>query len=166
MGSSTIISGRLKKQIEKEQPMNIRKLAEGLYIAPQLTRSDAADAAALGIRSVICNRPDGEADGQPAFNQVQQWLADAGITHTVHQPVVAPAINQQDAARFQTLLNQAEKPVLAYCRTGTRSTLLWAFHQVQNGLSVAEAVTAAEQAGVDLGSCEPRLQEVAANFAR
>lgn len=143
--------------------MNIRKLAEGLYIAPQLTPADAADAAALGIRSVICNRPDGEADDQPAFNQVQQWLAEAGITHTVHQPVLAPAINRQDISRFQTLLNQTEKPVLAYCRTGTRSTLLWAFHQVQNGLPVAEAVAAAKQAGVDLGSFEPRLQEAATN---
>ena len=111
--------------------MNIRKLAEGLYIAPQLTQADAADAAELGIRSVICNRPDGEADDQPAFNQVRQWLAEAGIANTVHQPVVAPAIGGQDTARFQALLNQAEKPVLAYCRTGTRSALLWAYHQVR-----------------------------------
>ncbi|MCQ9326874.1 TIGR01244 family sulfur transferase [Neisseria dentiae] len=143
--------------------MNICKLAEGLYIAPQLTQADAADAAALGIRSVICNRPDGEADDQPAFNQVQQWLAEAGIENTVHQPVVAPAISGQDTARFQALLNQAEKPVLAYCRTGTRSALLWAYHQVQNGLPVAEAVAAAKQAGVDLANFEQRLQEAAAN---
>lgn len=143
--------------------MNIRKLAEGLYIAPQLTQADAADAAALGIRCVICNRPDGEADGQPAFNQVRQWLAEAGIADTVHQPVVAPAISGQDTARFQALLDQAEKPVLAYCRTGTRSALLWACHQVQNGLSVAEAVAAAKQACVDLSSFEQRLQEAAAN---
>ncbi|WP_373746458.1 TIGR01244 family sulfur transferase [Neisseria dentiae] len=143
--------------------MNIRKLSEGLYIAPQLTQTDAADAAKLGIRSVICNRPDGETGDQPAFSQVQQWLAEAGITHTIHQPVVAPAINRQDVSRFQTLLNQAEKPVLAYCRTGTRCSLLWAYHQVQNGLSVAEAVTAAKQAGVDLANFEQRLQEAAAN---
>ncbi|MFC3874629.1 TIGR01244 family sulfur transferase [Neisseria musculi] len=143
--------------------MNIRKLAEGLYIAPQLTQADAADAAALGIRSVICNRPDGEADNQPDFNQVRQWLADAGITNTAHQPVTAPAINGQDAARFQALISQAEKPVLAYCRTGTRSALLWAYHQVQNGLPAAQAVAAVKQAGVDLSSFEPRLQAAATN---
>ena len=77
--------------------------------------------------------------------------------------MVAPAINAADVAAFQTLLAQAETPVLAYCRTGTRSSLLWAYHQVQNGMSVANAKAAVAQAGIDLTAFEARLQNAADN---
>ncbi|ROV55552.1 TIGR01244 family sulfur transferase, partial [Neisseria chenwenguii] len=69
--------------------MTILKLAENLYIAPQLTAADAAQAAALGVQAVICNRPDGEEPDQPAAAEVKQWLADAGIGQFAHQPVTA-----------------------------------------------------------------------------
>lgn len=142
--------------------MNIRKLAEGLYVAPQLTPDDVRDAQALGIRSIICNRPDGEEGGQPDFEQVRQWFADAGTVWAAHQPVVAPAIGGQDVACFEAALNEAPAPVLAYCRTGTRSTLLWAYGRVQNGEDVETVLAAAEQAGVDLGNFVQRLREAAA----
>ena len=143
--------------------MAILKLSDKLYISPQINAEDAKQAATLGIRTVICNRPDGEEENQPATAQVQQWLADVGITHFQHLPVVAPAINAADVAAFQTLLAQAETPVLAYCRTGTRSSLLWAYHQVQNGMSVADAKAAVAQAGIDLTAFEARLQNAADN---
>ena len=141
--------------------MSITKLADNLYIAPQLTPTDVGAAAKLGIRSVICNRPDGEEDGQPAFSEVQQWLADAGIHHSVQQPVVAPQINADDAARFKALRQENPAPVLAYCRTGTRCSLLWGYNQLADGADVAEVMAAAKQAGVDLSNFEARLQEAA-----
>ncbi|UOO82514.1 TIGR01244 family sulfur transferase [Uruburuella testudinis] len=141
--------------------MSIFKLADNLYIAPQLSREDAAEAAGLGIQSVICNRPDGEEPQQPAFAQVQQWLAEVGINDTAHQPVVAPQINADDIARFKQLRTEKPAPVLAYCRTGTRCSLLWGFEQVQNGATVAEVMAAAQKAGVDLSAFEPRLQDAA-----
>ncbi len=141
--------------------MSILKLADNLYIAPQLTPADVEEAAKLGIRSVICNRPDGEEDGQPAFSEVQQWLADAGIRHSVQQPVVALQINADDAARFQALREQTPAPVLAYCRTGTRSSLLWGYAQAADGMPVADIIAAAQTAGVDLTNFAERLQAVA-----
>ena len=141
--------------------MSIYLLADNLYIAPQLTPADITQAQQLGIQSVICNRPDHEEAEQPLFSDIQTQLNTAGITHSHHQPVVAPAITAQDVQQFQQLLANSPKPVLAYCRTGTRSTLLWAYHQVQTGVPLEQVVAAAQQAGIDLSNFLPRLQEAA-----
>ena len=143
--------------------MAILKLSENLYISPQLSEADAAQAAKLGIKSGICNRPDGEEAGQPAFAQVQQWLTDNGIGETTHQPVTAPNINATDVNNFHILLENSATPILAYCRTGTRSALLWAYYQVQHGSSTAEVKAAALQAGVDLSKFDVRLQAATDN---
>ena len=95
--------------------MSIQKLADNLYIAPQLTEADVQEAAKLGIQTVICNRPDGEEENQVTFKQVEGWLEAAGIREHHHQPVVAPAINASDVAAFQNLLKSVPQPVLAYC---------------------------------------------------
>ena len=129
----------------------------------KLSEADAAQAAKLGIKSVICNRPDGEEAGQPAFAQVQQWLTDNGIGETTHQPVTAPNINATDVNNFHILLENSATPILAYCRTGTRSALLWAYYQVQHGSSTAEVKAAALQAGVDLSKFDVRLQAATDN---
>lgn len=142
--------------------MAIKQLANQLYVSPQLTQTDIQKAVALGIKSIVCNRPDGEEENQPCFEQIKQWCNEAGIKNIVHQPVTAPTINRLDAEHFHTLLADAEQPVLAFCRTGTRSSLLWAYYQVANGMSAAEAVSSAQQAGIDLTAFEARLQENAA----
>jgi len=67
--------------------MSIQKLADNLYIAPQLTEADVQEAAKLGIQTVICNRPDGEEENQVTFKQVEGWLEAAGIREHHHQPV-------------------------------------------------------------------------------
>lgn len=141
--------------------MAIFKLSEKLYIAPQLSQQDTEEAAKLGIRTVICNRPDGEEENQPAAAQVQQWLSMQGITTFKHQPVVASKISASDVTAFQKLLDEGQQPILAYCRTGTRCALLWAFHQIASGMEVEEAKNAAAQAGVDLTAFEARLQVAA-----
>lgn len=145
--------------------MAILKLNDNLYISPQLTTNDIEQVVQLGIQTVICNRPDKEEENQPSANQVHQWLLAKNILHFHHQPVVAPTINADDVAQFQILLNNSSQPVLAYCRTGTRSALLWSLHQVQQGLlSPSEAITTAKQAGVDLSNFESRLQAMAQLF--
>ena len=141
--------------------MSILKLTDNLYIAPQLTQADTAEAARLGIRSVICNHPDGEEPGQPDFAQVQQWLAAQGIDDMQPQPLVAASLQVGDVARFKALRQSSHTPVLAYCRTGTRCSLLWGLDQAAAGMPVAEIIAAAGQAGVDLGNFTERLQAAA-----
>ena len=141
--------------------MAILKLAENLYISPQLTEADAAEAARLGIRSVICNRHDSEEESQPDYALVQDWLAAVGITEAAHQPLTAAEINARDAEMFHLLFTASDKPVIAFCRTGTRSALLWAMHAVRSGTTVADALAAAQNAGVDLSKFAAKLEQAA-----
>ncbi|MCS4532769.1 TIGR01244 family sulfur transferase [Neisseria montereyensis] len=145
--------------------MTIRRLTDKIYIASQLTHASVAEAVALGIKSVFCNRPDGEAADQTSAEQMKQWFAEAGINQFIYLPVTAPTINAEVAAEFRSHLTDAEVPVLAYCLTGTRSSLLWAYGAVANGMAVADAMAMARNAGVDLSSFEGRLQEAAAKGA-
>lgn len=140
--------------------MNIHKLDNNLYIAPQLSESDISKAAELGIQTVICNRPDGEEENQPSFNTICQWLDTSGIRHHIHQPVTAPTINTEDAATFDSLCQQYPAPVLAYCRTGTRSALLWAYAQAGKGKELNEILESARAAGIDLSSFSERLNNL------
>ncbi|WP_312265819.1 TIGR01244 family sulfur transferase [Neisseria sp.] len=138
--------------------MAISRLSEKLYISPQVSPADAAEAAKLGIRSVICNRPDGEEPGQPSAEQAAAWFAEAGITSFHHQPVLAPQINADDARRFAKQLAAVDGPVLAYCRTGTRSSLLWAIGQAENGGQANELIAEIQQkTGVDLSPFAGKL---------
>ena len=138
--------------------MTIHRLTEKLYISPQISPADAAEAAKLGIRSVICNRPDGEEPGQPTAQQTADWLADAGIQSFHHQPVLAPQAGADDARQFAAQLEAADGAVLAYCRTGTRASLLWAIGQVQAGRNAAEVIAEVQQkTGLDLSPFAAKL---------
>ncbi len=138
--------------------MSIHRLSDNLYISPQVAPGDAAEAAKLGIRSVICNRPDGEEAGQASAEQAAAWFADAGIPGFHHQPVAAPQITAEDARCFAEQLEAAEGPVLAYCRTGTRSSLLWAIGQVQAGRNASEVIAEVQQkTGLDLNPFAAKL---------
>ena len=141
--------------------MKLGQLTPQLYCAPQLTPEWLAAIQAAGIQTVLCNRPDGEEPGQPSFAEVTEWLQKAGI-QTVYLPTVMSQITPQLVAQFQAACTDAQQPVLAYCRTGTRSTVLWALGQVQQGRSVADLTTVAVQAGIDLTPAAPLLQAYAA----
>ncbi|MCI3177616.1 TIGR01244 family phosphatase [Neisseria meningitidis] len=129
-----------KQPQSKGNKMAILKLDEHLYISPQLTKADAEQIAQLGIKTVICNRPDREEESQPDFAQIKQWLEQAGVTGFHHQPVTARDIQKHDVETFRQLIGQAESPVLAYCRTGTRCSLLWGFRRAAEGMPVDEII--------------------------
>ncbi|MBW3870387.1 TIGR01244 family phosphatase [Neisseria meningitidis] len=141
----------------KGNKMAILKLDEHLYISPQLTETDAEQIAQLGIKTVVCNRPDREEESQPDFAQIKQWLKQAGVTGFHHQPVTARDIQKHDVEAFRQLIGQAESPVLAYCRTGTRCSLLWGFRRAAEGMPVDEIIRRAQAAGVNLENFRERL---------
>jgi sulfide:quinone oxidoreductase len=95
-----------------------------LAVAPQLQPEDLAKAAALGFRTIINNRPDGEASDQPGSAAMAEAARAAGLVYH-HQPVVMATIVPSDGQRFGELLRQSPGPVLAFCRSGARSTRLW-----------------------------------------
>lgn len=141
--------------------MNIHRLTPALYISAQLNTDSIETIKSLGIQSVICNRPDGEEPNQPNFAQIQAELAVAGITHTYYHPITMPTADIAAANEFIQQLNKLPSPTLAYCRSGTRSTLLWAINQAAQGTPLTEIITKADTIGIDLRPAEAKLQQAA-----
>ena len=135
-------------------------LAPGLFVSPQISRQDILAAAAAGVQTIICNRPDGEEPGQPSFEQIRHWAAEAGIQHVIHQPMLMPQIDAAAAAQFAQHLADHPAPALAYCRSGTRSTLMWALNQAKLGVETNSLIKAAELVGIDLSGARERIEAV------
>ncbi|GHH25280.1 hypothetical protein GCM10008023_38460 [Sphingomonas glacialis] len=136
--------------------MTIKSLTPALSVSPQLTEADIAQAARDGFRGIVDNRPDGEEPGQLSADQMEQLAASHGMAFA-HVPVVAGKIGDEDVARMADVLARLDAPVLAYCRTGTRSTSLWALSQV--GSMPAETILkTASNAGYDLAALRSRLE--------
>jgi sulfide:quinone oxidoreductase len=132
--------------------MNIRKITDELSVSPQIGVTDVADIAAAGFRAVICNRPDGEAPDQPLSDDVAAAVKASGLEWRM-QPVsqVSPA----DAGAFGKLLAELPKPVLAFCRTGTRCTALWSLSEIDK--RPADDILARTQAaGYDMAALVQR----------
>lgn len=104
--------------------MRIDRLATDFAVTEQLRPSDLAEVATAGFRTIVCNRPDGEAGGQPSFAEVTDAARAAGLT-AAYVPVPSGAKPGPYANEFRTVFAAAQKPVLAYCRSGARSTALW-----------------------------------------
>ena len=135
--------------------MEPRKLTDELAVAGQINPGDIASLAAQGFRAIICNRPEGEAPDQPAYSAIEKAAAENGIK-AAFQPVIPAAISDADAAAFAVLLDELPKPILAYCRSGMRSTALWALSQAGKR-PAGDIVGRAAKAGYDLRPLLPRL---------
>lgn len=136
--------------------MKIAKLTPFLSVSPQIAEADLGALAAQGFRAVINNRPDHEAEGQPASAALAAAAERVGLEYQ-HVPVVSGSITDDDVAAFAAALDEVKGPVLAFCRTGTRSTTLWALAEARRLDPQAILATAAE-AGYDLEALKPRLE--------
>lgn len=126
-----------------------RQLTPRLYASPQITLDEVEAAAAQGIGLIINNRPEGESDDQTPGEAIAAACADNGIAY-VAIPVTHAGFSQQQVAAMAAALTSTDAPILAYCRSGTRSTLLWALAEASRGENPAELARLAGQAGYDL----------------
>lgn len=141
--------------------MGFRQVTPTFSVSEQhLTREDFARAAALGFRTIICNRPDGEQPGQLSQAEARQAATEASLAfHALPFAGPPPPAVVGDTAE---LLEQVERPVLAYCRSGTRSITAWAFAQALSGtLRPAEIVSLAAKAGYDLSGAAAAFEHLA-----
>jgi sulfide:quinone oxidoreductase len=135
--------------------MKMKKLSAHFYVAEQFTTIDIEAASVHGIKTVINNRPDDEAEGQPKSADLEKAAKDLGL-HFVHIPISAKAITDQNIDDFHSTCREVQGPILAFCRTGQRSTILWALGEVK--VSPVETVLAvASEAGYDLSRVRERL---------
>jgi len=137
--------------------MQMHKLAPDLAVGPQVSEADVATIAALGFRSIIGNRPDGEEADQPAFQSLEAEAKRLGL-EVLHVPVVASRISDADIDAFRQALSELPKPVFAFCRTGTRAALLWALAN-NDTLTADERMRTAAAHGYDLTAFRDRIAE-------
>jgi sulfide:quinone oxidoreductase len=136
-----------------------RRVAEDFYVAPQLAGADFAAAREFGIRTVINNRPDGEAEDQLSDAEARVAAAAEGLAYAF-VPVVSGGVRPEAVAAFQQAVAGNPGPYLAYCRSGTRSCYMWAF-AAAGRRSVDEILAAAAGAGYDLTPAVPLLEHLA-----
>lgn len=103
----------------------INPLSDDVAVAPQLRPEDMAAVAAAGFKSVIINRPDFEGGQEQPTSADVAAAAEAAGLRCAYLPVVSGAMTQDDVARFAELLDTLPRPLLAYCRSGTRSAILY-----------------------------------------
>lgn len=135
-----------------------RQVADDFWVAPQLAAADFAVARALGIRTVINNRPDGEAADQLADAAAAAAARAAGLDY-VFVPVPSGGLMPDHLAAFRRAVDRGRGPFLAYCRSGTRSCHLWAFSAARSR-PPAEIVAAAAAAGYDLAATRLLLERI------
>lgn len=103
----------------------IRPVSPDVCVAPQLTPAAMAEAAAAGFRSVINNRPDFEhGPDQPSSAEIEAAARAAGLEYR-HLPVDGAYQSPEEIAAFASLLAELPRPLLAFCRSGARSTRLF-----------------------------------------
>jgi sulfide:quinone oxidoreductase len=136
--------------------MHIRKLTDQVSVSPQILPGELADLAAAGFRSVINNRPDGEAQEQPDSAAMAEAAAAHGLAYR-YIPVVPGHYEPAVIDAMAQALHELPAPVLAFCRTGTRSTSLWAL-QAARSTDAEVLVKISGEAGYDLAALAPRLR--------
>lgn len=137
--------------------MDIRTIDDSISVTPQILPGEMAELAAMGFRSVICNRPDGEEAAQPTQEAVARAAAEAGLEYRFI-PVAPGGMTQDLVDEFGAAMAEMPKPVLAYCRSGTRSATIWALSQ-SGTKSRNEILLAAATAGYDLRGIAAALAE-------
>lgn len=124
-------------------------------VAGQIQPADVDAVRELGFGTIICNRPDGEAPGQPAAAEIEAAAGAAGLAFH-YNPLVPDRMTQDNVSTQGELASSAEKPVFAYCASGRRSTMLWMLANPE-GLSADERIDCANAAGYDLAGLRPNL---------
>lgn len=133
-----------------------RRLNDSILASPQISIADLAEAKVQGVGLVINNRPEGESDDQVPGAEIESAARALGMDYVAipvtHSGFSGPQIDAMAAA-----LAKGEGKILAYCRSGTRSTLLWALAQASAGADLAEVTAQAAAAGYDVTPVRPLM---------
>ena len=134
-----------------------RKLDDRTFASPQLTLGDVAAAKEQGIGLIINNRPDGEAPDQPEGREIEQAARSHGIYY-ISIPVSSAGFSLPQVDAMVDALAKSDGKTLAFCRSGTRSTLLWAMAKAKTGHDLDEISRQAMAAGYDVSAVLPTMR--------
>jgi uncharacterized protein (TIGR01244 family) len=101
--------------------MDIRQIDDQYSVTGQISVADLDQIKAMGFKSIVCHRPDGEEEGQPLFADIAERAEELGLT-IAHVPVGRNGVDSDAVAGMVDALDEFERPMLGYCRSGARST--------------------------------------------
>lgn len=136
--------------------MKINRINDHISVSPQIAPADVAELARAGFQTIINNRPDHESPDQPTRAAVRAAAEQAGLNF-VDIPFAGGAQTAADIQAFAEAVAGQPGPILAYCRTGTRSATIWAMSQAGK-MPADDIITAAAGAGYDLAPMRPMLE--------
>jgi len=130
--------------------MMLNKIIDDYVVSDQINEDDVKKLKEAGFKTIFCNRPDNEEKDQVSVKSINNKANENGLTF-VHQPVIGGQISQKDVDEFSDYYDDAEKPIFAYCRTGTRSSMLWALSE-SGKRSVDDILSLTTAAGYNLSN--------------
>jgi len=130
--------------------MMLNKIINDYVVSDQITEEDIEQLKEAGFKTIFCNRPDNEEQNQVTVKSIQDKAIKSGLNF-IHQPVIGGQISQNDIDEFSDHYDDAEKPIFAYCRTGTRSSMLWALSE-SGKRSIDEILKLTSAAGYNLSN--------------
>ncbi|MGN6279973.1 MAG: TIGR01244 family sulfur transferase [Sphingomonas sp.] len=139
--------------------MQIRRIDDRISVSPQINPADVTEAAAQGFAAIINNRPDGEEAGQPEGDPIRIVAETLGLAYTAIP--ISGGFSHEQIDAMRAALDAASGPVLAFCRSGTRSTNLWALAEAKAGGDPDQIIAKAAAAGYDLAGLRPTLEALA-----
>ncbi|MEL7212359.1 MAG: TIGR01244 family sulfur transferase [Pseudomonadota bacterium] len=140
--------------------MDIRALTPDYAVSPMIDPEDCPAIAAAGYTTVICNRPDGEVP--PSHHaSVMKAAAEAAGLSFVENPVMGGGMTMENVTTQGAVVAEATGPVLAYCASGTRSSIVWSLSQAGE-MSTDDIIAATVRGGYQLEHMRPQLDAMAA----
>lgn len=132
------------------------QLSAKYFVLPQITESDLEDYVSQGFEVIVNNRPDNESEGQPLSKELALKAQSLGVEY-VFNPVDLSKLSQAQLD-LQLEVVSGDKKVLAFCRTGTRSSVLWVLNNQVN-MRFDELVSSVSSKGFDLARCLPAMEK-------
>ena len=128
--------------------MNINKLSEDISVSTQIQPEDVQIISAAGYKTIVCHRPNDEKGDYAHFDTIVASANALGVK-SVFQPVISGKITKSDGEKFKSIVDSHPQPIFAYCRTGTRSSILWSLAKL-NDLSYSAIINITQTAGYDI----------------
>jgi len=137
--------------------MDIKQINTQLSVAGQISIGDLPAIAKLGFKSIVCNRPDGESSDQLSFGEIEREAKRLGL-QTRYLPAESGKVTAELGQAFGALMDELPQPMLAYCRSGLRSSTLWALARSPKE-PLPQIYATVAQAGYDIESAVQRALE-------
>ncbi|HWV19588.1 MAG TPA: TIGR01244 family sulfur transferase [Devosia sp.] len=128
--------------------MDLKRINDHVSVSGQISPEDVATLKSLGFVAIVNNRPDGESPDQPAGAEIEAAAKAAGLAyHAI--PLGREGVNAELVDKTKAVIEGSDGPVFCFCRSGTRSTTLWALSQAGE-MDASEIISQAAEAGYDM----------------